>query len=121
LSTGSLANAAAATGPGRRVGGRPTKSATPSVNQRGASSAVSAREAKWKSSCRNTIPQFRLRDEGLPLLHGHVHEAFREARTPRGTRGINVGVDVWDYFPVSEQRLAEHLEQLIRDSKIGKR
>ncbi len=38
--------------------------------------------------------KFRLRDEGIPLLHGHAHEGFRERRTSRGTCGINVGVDL---------------------------
>jgi len=28
------------------------------------------------------------------------------------TWGINVGVDWWDYRPVSAERLAEHLEDL---------
>lgn len=64
--------------------------------------------------------QQRLRDEGLPLLHGHVHESFRERRSKRGTWGINVGVDVWDYRPVSAERLAEHLEGLHRGT-IGTR
>lgn len=58
--------------------------------------------------------QFRLRDEGVPLLHGHVHEAFRERRTPEGTWGINVGVDHWDYRPVSAETLATHLDALVR-------
>lgn len=58
--------------------------------------------------------QFRLRDEGTPLLHGHVHEAFREQRTKYGTWSINVGVDWWDYAPVSAQTLAAHLEGLRR-------
>lgn len=31
--------------------------------------------------------QFRLRDEGIPLLHGHVHESFRERRTKEGHLG----------------------------------
>lgn len=56
--------------------------------------------------------EFRLRDSGVPLLHGHVHEKFRESRSPAGTWGINVGVDVWDYAPVSASRLAEHLASL---------
>ncbi|GAB7005396.1 metallophosphoesterase [Nocardioides sp. AN3] len=56
--------------------------------------------------------QFRLRDEGTVLLHGHVHDAFRERRTKNGTWGINVGVDWWDYVPVSAERLAQHLEDL---------
>ena len=58
--------------------------------------------------------QFRLRDEGIPLLHGHVHESFRERRTKKGTWGINVGVDWWDYAPVSAETLAQHLEDLRR-------
>lgn len=58
--------------------------------------------------------QFRLRDEGIPLLHGHAHESFRERRTMQGTWGINVGVDWWDYTPVSAETLAQHLEDLRR-------
>jgi calcineurin-like phosphoesterase family protein len=48
-------------------------------------------------------PEFRPKDEGRWLLHGHVHEGWRI----RG-RMINVGVDAWDFAPV---RL-ETLEQL---------
>lgn len=36
------------------------------------------------------------------LLHGHVHEKWRT-----NGRQLNVGVDVWDYRPVSEARLIE--------------
>lgn len=35
------------------------------------------------------------------LLHGHVHEKWQT-----NERQINVGVDVWDYRPVAEERLA---------------
>ena len=56
--------------------------------------------------------QFRLRDEGIPLLHGHVHESFRERRSKKGTWGINLGVDWWDYRPVSAETLAHHLDDL---------
>jgi calcineurin-like phosphoesterase family protein len=45
--------------------------------------------------------QYRLRDEGLPLLHGHVHDLWRV----RG-RQINVGVDVWAWAPVHQDMLA---------------
>lgn len=38
----------------------------------------------------------RPKDCGLWLLHGHVHGLWR-----RRDRMINVGVDVWDYAPVS--------------------
>ena len=63
---------------------------------------------------RDRYAQFRLRDEGFTLLHGHAHEAFRERRTPRGSWGINVGVDWWDYTPVAAETLAQHLEDLQR-------
>jgi calcineurin-like phosphoesterase family protein len=34
-------------------------------------------------------------DDGRLLIHGHVHQKWRQDE-----RQINVGVDVWDYFPV---------------------
>ena len=44
-------------------------------------------------------------DEGRWLLHGHVHERWRQ----RG-RMVNVGVDAWDQRPVDEGRLARLIE-----------
>lgn len=41
-------------------------------------------------------------DAGLPLIHGHVHEKWRE-----NGRMLNVGVDVWDFAPVSEETIAD--------------
>jgi calcineurin-like phosphoesterase family protein len=40
-------------------------------------------------------PDWRPKDDGLWLLHGHTHKTWKI----RG-REINVGVDVWDYAPV---------------------
>lgn len=40
-------------------------------------------------------------DDGGWLLHGHVHEQWRQH-----DRMINVGCDVWDYRPVAEAALA---------------
>ena len=40
--------------------------------------------------------EYRVEDRGGYLLHGHVHTAWKI----KG-RQINVGVDVWDYKPVS--------------------
>lgn len=56
--------------------------------------------------------QFRLRDEGITLLHGHAHESFRERRTRQGTWGINVGVNWWGYTPVAAEVLAQHVHDL---------
>ena len=43
----------------------------------------------------------RPKDDGRWLVHGHVHERWRQ----RG-RMINVGVDAWDYRPVHEDEVA---------------
>lgn len=47
-------------------------------------------------------PEWRPADNGAVLLHGHVHGAWR-----RNGRQINVGVDAWDYAPVSLRELCE--------------
>jgi len=49
--------------------------------------------------------KFRPVDEGLWLLHGHVHDKWH-----RNGRMINVGVDVWDFSPVSEHTIAELMD-----------
>lgn len=41
--------------------------------------------------------QYRLRDEGLPVLHGHIHSSEKVS----GPRQIHVGVDGWDLRPAS--------------------
>jgi calcineurin-like phosphoesterase family protein len=50
--------------------------------------------------------QFRPTDEGLWLLHGHIHDKWQRHR-----RMINVGVDTWDFTPVSEEALAELMDE----------
>jgi calcineurin-like phosphoesterase family protein len=45
-------------------------------------------------------------DNGQWLLHGHVHCGWQQ----RG-RMINVGVDVWDYTPVSEAKILERIKE----------
>lgn len=49
--------------------------------------------------------EYRLNDTGLWLLHGHVHELW----TARN-RQINVGVDVWNFQPVSLDVLTALME-----------
>lgn len=55
---------------------------------------------------RERYPEFRPKDEGRWLLHGHVHEHWL-----RRGRMINVGVDVHGFAPVSEARIAELLAE----------
>lgn len=52
-------------------------------------------------------PHLRLRDAGFPLIHGHVHGEWRTRFTDTGTPMINVGVERWDYAPVSAEALHE--------------
>jgi calcineurin-like phosphoesterase family protein len=49
-------------------------------------------------------PEYRPVDDGKVLLHGHVHEKWRVR-----DRMINVGVDVNNFFPVSEADIIERI------------
>lgn len=39
--------------------------------------------------------QYRLRDRGMPLIHGHVHDEWKANCSTNGTPQINVGFDHW--------------------------
>jgi calcineurin-like phosphoesterase family protein len=52
-------------------------------------------------------------DQGSWLLHGHVHERWRQHG-----RMINVGVDAWDWRPVSEAQIAEVIDAGVSDLPI---
>jgi calcineurin-like phosphoesterase family protein len=59
--------------------------------------------------------QWRLRDEGLPLLHGHTHGTERLTVTPpwRADRvEVHVGVDAWGLAPVSDAVVAAELREV---------
>ena len=51
--------------------------------------------------------QYRPKDEGLWLLHGHVHTEWKI----RGKQ-VNVGVDQWDYAPVG----LDEIKKLVRSA-----
>jgi len=53
--------------------------------------------------------QWRLRDEGMPILHGHVHSDEQLTFSGRGTRQIHVGLDAWGLEPVSLEQITELL------------
>ena len=55
--------------------------------------------------------KFRPIDNGQWLLCGHIHEKWREQE-----RMINVGVDVWDFYPVAMTKI----EKLITQSFLAK-
>ena len=55
--------------------------------------------------------RFRPLDEGMWLLHGHVHEKWRQQG-----RMVNVGVDVWDFTPVAEEVIARLMDATLLGS-----
>lgn len=57
---------------------------------------------KWFYRHDTIYPEKRIKRRKNYLLHGHVHNSWKV----RG-REINVGVDVWDYKPVSLVQIAE--------------
>lgn len=59
----------------------------------------------------------RLRDEGQPVLHGHVHDKFTLQHSAKGSIQINVGVDRWNYRPVAAGEIA----RLIDDAQNRRR
>lgn len=60
--------------------------------------------------------QWRLRHEGVPLLHGHTHGEERLTVSPfSGPHGptveVHVGADAWGLSPVSDAEVADLLER----------
>lgn len=53
----------------------------------------------------NRYENYRLEDEGIPMLCGHVHQYWKFKKTPKGTLMINVGVDVWNMKPTSMEEI----------------
>lgn len=45
--------------------------------------------------------QWRLRDEGTPLLHGHLHDTITGRLSLRRTPMIHVGLDAWGLRPAT--------------------
>lgn len=65
----------------------------------------------WKSADRtdDRYEEHRPVDDGKSwLLHGHVHEKWRAIKS---RRMINVGVDVWNYHPVSAEELSVRIRK----------
>lgn len=54
--------------------------------------------------------EYRPKDRGQINLCGHVHEAW--TLDPVTRRSINVGVDVWDWTPVSEDTIIDFVSSI---------
>lgn len=55
--------------------------------------------------------QFRLRDLGAPLLHGHTHSDQRVSHSNSGTLQIHVGLDAWGLKPVPLHQIKTIMEE----------
>lgn len=53
--------------------------------------------------------EWRLRDRGIPLLHGHTHSKERFSLSSSGTPQVHVGVDAWGFKPVNIREIKELL------------
>ncbi len=49
-------------------------------------------------------------DEPRPVIHGHVHRGWKVSGSQESGPWINVGVDAWNGYPVSEDTLAALLD-----------
>jgi|SRR6478735_1148981 len=57
--------------------------------------------------------EFRPKDEGFPLIHGHTHGRDQKATVSQaGTPMFHVGVDAHDYRPVHESEILEWLHSI---------
>ena len=60
------------------------------------------------------LTEVRLRDEGIPLLHGHTHAHHQAHTSAAGTPMFHVGLDAWNLNLVPETTIAEWLDYLPR-------
>lgn len=58
-------------------------------------------EGYTRGTSHDRATQWRLRDEGQPLLHGHCHDAIRYRKSHYDTPMHHVGLDAWDLAPVT--------------------
>jgi calcineurin-like phosphoesterase family protein len=65
--------------------------------------------------------QWRLRDEGLAIIHGHTHLPGQLTRSDKGSLQIHVGLDAWEMKPVPEAIVMRMLRtgELLGD-KLGR-
>lgn len=54
--------------------------------------------------------EYRPVDNGVPLLCGHVHETWKQQTSDKSTPMVNVGVDVWNFEPVSGAQISAILK-----------
>lgn len=57
-------------------------------------------------------------NNGLPVVCGHVHTAWRSRDAAQGVPQINVGVDQWNYGPVDSWAVSIQIQAAYREQKL---
>ncbi|MGO1522866.1 MAG: hypothetical protein ACTHV8_04160 [Nesterenkonia sp.] len=68
--------------------------------------------ANWNETVGIDDEVWVLRDLGKPLIHGHVHDAWRTRFSKESTPMVNVGVERWDYRPVPAEDVHRVFRQM---------
>lgn len=68
--------------------------------------------AEGDSHDKDRYDQFRPKAEGIPIIHGHQHKTGEQEMVVNGTPHLHVGVDGWNYTPVSERIVIEWLRRV---------
>lgn len=55
--------------------------------------------------------QWRPRDLGAPIIHGHTHASTPVSHSPASTLQICVSLDAWGHKPVSKETLTELMKE----------
>lgn len=55
-------------------------------------------------------PEYRLKDAGKPLVHGHTHSPHKISFSEKGTLQVHVGLDAWKLKPVSKADIAKIID-----------
>lgn len=67
-------------------------------------------EGEGDRDLEDRMVEVRLRDAGIPLLHGHTHGRHQAHVSEAGTPMFHVGLDAWDLNLVPESDILEWLE-----------
>jgi len=59
-------------------------------------------------------PEYRFKDSGFPLLHGHTHDKVQYHLSAAGSHQMHVGLDAWGLELVPEETVVEWLSYLPR-------
>lgn len=61
----------------------------------------------------NRFKQYRLRDYGIPIIHGDTHSREKVSFSDDGTIQVCIGLDAWSMKPVSEEEIIDLIEKNI--------